>query len=76
MNKHFLTIIALLTMVSATAVGVEVDATELFDWKISIIKSNDIGAKQGLRGTSPCIFADSTSIVLDITRSFGIYSNK
>jgi hypothetical protein len=49
---------------------------ELFDWDISILNSNKIEVKQGLCGTSPCTLADDTSIMLELTRSFGVWSKK
>jgi uncharacterized protein (TIGR02001 family) len=53
-----------------------VQDTELFDWSISLIRSFDIEVNQGLCGTSPCPLGDDTSIVLEATRSFGVWKKK
>jgi uncharacterized protein (TIGR02001 family) len=45
---------------------------ELFDWTISLISSFDIEADE-CGGSIPCPLADDTSLVLSLTRSFGIY---
>lgn len=52
---------------------------ELFDWTISLINSNDIKNLCTGPGCAPGeknLLADDTSIVLNITRSFGIWSSK
>jgi hypothetical protein len=56
-----------------------VKETELFDWTILLIKANDIENLCTGMGCAPGeknLLADSTSITLNITRSFGVWSSK
>lgn len=47
---------------------------ELFDWTISLINSFDIEVDRCGPSNTPCPLADDTSIVLSVTRTFGVYS--
>jgi uncharacterized protein (TIGR02001 family) len=56
-----------------------VQDTELFDWTIALIKASDIENLCTGAGCAPGeknLLADHTSIVLAITRSFGVWSSK
>ena len=77
MNKQLTAMLVMLIVVSGPTQATDVTANvELFDWNISLIRSDEIEVKQGLCGTSPCSLADNTSIVLAITRAFGVWSKK
>ena len=51
-----------------------VQNVDLVDWTISIVHSDDIEFESLTCGPGNCLLADETSIVLSISKSFGLYS--